>query len=248
MSCRTATSSSSASMSEKPVGRIAIIDAMRGLAILLMVVYHLGYDLVAATILPYGLLNNPVVDGLQVFFSLLFIVISGVSCSFSRNNLKRGLVIFAAGLAVTLGTWLFNPQMYVKFGILHFLGSAILIYTAARPLLAKIPPKVLRVVCPVLCAALWPLLHLRFNVQGLYFLGIMHPEFASTDYFPLLPYFFAFLFGTAWGDSIRAGRFPARFYAFSCPPLETVGRHTIWVYLLHQPLCMGLVWFLGCIL
>ena len=79
--------------------------------------------------LPYAVLSNPLVSGLQVLFSLVFIIINGISCSFSRNNLRRGLVIFAAGLVVSLATWLFNPAYYVRFGILHFLGAAILIYS-----------------------------------------------------------------------------------------------------------------------
>lgn len=232
---------SSASMSESRPGRIEAIDILRGLSILLMVVYHLGYDLVGADILPYAVLSNPLVSGLQVFFSLVFIIISGISCSFSRNNLRRGLVIFAAGLVVSLATWLFNPAYYVRFGILHFLGAAILIYCAARPLLARIPTGVMCVAAPLLCAATWPLLYMRFDVEHLYFLGIMHPEFASSDYFPLLPYLFAFLFGTALGRPLKEGKFPAWVYRLRCAPLAAAGRHTLWIYLLHQPLCLGIV-------
>lgn len=225
-------------------GRIEIIDALRGLAILLMVVCHLAYDLVAEGIIPYNWLNNPPIDVLRMAFALLFIVICGVSCSFSHSNLRRGLLICAAALVVTGATYLFDPTEYVKFGILHLLGVSVLIYAAARPVLDRIPAAVTLSLAPVLCAVTWPLMYQRFDVKWLWWLGIMPRHFVSSDYYPLLPYFFAFLFGTALGPIIKARKFPKWFYEFRCAPLAFCGRNTLWIYLIHQPLCIGLTYLI----
>ncbi|MDR0670796.1 MAG: DUF1624 domain-containing protein, partial [Oscillospiraceae bacterium] len=83
MSCGTETSCCSGSMSDPGPGagasRVALIDAVRGLSILLMVAYHAGYDLVGAGLLPRGLLFNPLLSVLQPFFAGVFILLAGVS-------------------------------------------------------------------------------------------------------------------------------------------------------------------------
>lgn len=229
-------------MSEPAVrGRIEAIDILRGLSILLMVAYHLGYDLQQAGLLSAELLYHPVIEWLQTAFSLLFILISGISSSFSRNNLKRGAIILAAGLAVGLVTWAYNPYLYVRFGILHFLGAAIIITHFAAPLLTRIPRWLLLCGSALCCALTWQLPHMSFEAEHLWMLGFKSAGFASSDYFPLLPYIFVFIFGTALGPPLREGRFPAFVYRLRCRPLAAAGRHTLWIYLVHQPLCMAVV-------
>ena len=72
-------------------------------------------------------------------------------------------------------------------------------------------------------------------------LGLGPSGIFSADYFPLLPWIFVFLFGTWLGRYIKDGKFPAWFYEASMPGFSTVGRHSLVIYVLHQPVLYGLV-------
>ena len=74
---------------ERPA-RIELMDALRGLAVCLMVLHHFLYDLCEFLGAPWWLFTNPVFDVLHYFFAGLFIFLSGISSDFSRSNLKRG--------------------------------------------------------------------------------------------------------------------------------------------------------------
>ena len=218
--------------------RYYALDALRGLSILLMVCYHWGYDLVLYDLLPDWALYNPLLDGLQLFFASVFVAISGASSTFSRNNWRRGLKILLCALAVTAATYWFDPGSTVRFGILHFLGAAALLYQLLRPLLERFPPN------PLVCLALFFAARFatkpHYNVPGLWWLGFRQPGFSSGDYFPLLPWFFMYLLGVWLGKYLAQGRAPVWLERLRCPWLEKIGRHTLLIYLLHQPLCMGL--------
>lgn len=84
--------------------RIPLLDALRGLSILLMVAYHAGYDLVAGGYIPDGVLYNPLLDSLVILFAGTFILLAGISSRFSRNNLRRGLLTLGCAIIVTLAS------------------------------------------------------------------------------------------------------------------------------------------------
>ena len=88
---------------ERPA-RIELMDALRGLAVCLMVLHHFLYDLCAFLGAPWWLFTNPVFDVLHYFFAGLFIFLSGISSDFSRSNLKRGAKAMALALGITLVT------------------------------------------------------------------------------------------------------------------------------------------------
>lgn len=85
--------------------------------------------------------------------------------------------------------------------------------------------------------------------RWLWMFGWIYEGFVSTDYFPLLPWIFVFLLGTWAGKYIKEGRLPRWFYEAKCPPLAGVGRHSLLIYMLHQPVLYGftmvLLWILG---
>lgn len=78
----------------------------------------------------------------------------------------------------------------------------------------------------------------------LWLFGFTTPDFASADYFPLLPWFFVFLLGTWAGRYVKAGRLPQWFYTTKAPRLALVGRHALLLYVLHQPLLYALTMLL----
>ena len=108
--------------------RIELIDALRGLSILLMIIYHGAYDLYLWCGLPSWLLFNPLINTLQVFFACVFIAVSGAATQFSKNNIKRAFIMLAAAAVVTAVTYVMDSTCFVVFGILHFLGVAALVY------------------------------------------------------------------------------------------------------------------------
>ena len=234
-----ATWSSSGSMSDPAARRRYYgFDVLRGLSIFLMVAYHFGFDLVSYGLLPRQVLFNPLLNGLQVFFASVFVAISGASSTFSHNNVRRGIKLLLCALVVSLATYVAMPSEFIRFGILHFLGCAALLYALLRPLLEKVP------LHPLACLLLfflfrW-LLSPTYDIPYLWWLGIRQPSFSSGDYFPLLPWFFMYLFGVWLGRAAAAEKLPAWFYRLRCPFLEKVGSHTLWIYLLHQPVCLGL--------
>ena len=81
--------------------RVWLLDEVRGLSILLMVIYHFFYDIVVLYGVNIPLFYSPGLNMLRDFFAGVFIFISGTACRFSRNNLKRGVQCFGLGMVMT---------------------------------------------------------------------------------------------------------------------------------------------------
>ena len=84
-----------------------------------------------------------------------------------------------------------------------------------------------------------------YDVEGLAWLGFRNAHYASSDYFPMVPFFFLYLFGVWMGKKIVAGKFPDWFYKINIPGMDAVGRKSIWIYLIHQPVIYGIVWLIA---
>lgn len=219
--------------------RIDAIDALRGLAVILMVIHHALYDVVYFLGAPEWLFSNPVFDVLHYVFAGVFIFLSGLSSQLSRSNIKRGLKVIAIALVITLVTWLMD--MPILFGVLHLLGTSMLLYGLTRRMWDKIP----RIAAPVLYIALIVLSALaveRVAIESnyLWMLGWCPPGFRSFDYFPLLPWVFVFLLGTWAGFYVKEHKLPEKLYDFTVPLFPAVGRKSLIIYVLHQPVLYGL--------
>ncbi|MDR2606121.1 MAG: DUF1624 domain-containing protein [Oscillospiraceae bacterium] len=211
-------------MSEQK-NRIQIIDALRGLALVLMVFHHLFFDLVEFLNAPAWLFTNPVFDFLHYVFAGLFILLSGVSSRFSHSNIKRGLKTLACAALVTAVSY--AVDMPIWFGILHLLAFCMIFYGLLEKALEKLP--------------FWVYILLWAGSILLLRSGILPSlNIFSADWFPPLPWMFVFLFGTWVGKLIAARKFPQWFYDFNVPLLPSVGRKSLWIYLLHQPILYGI--------
>lgn len=214
--------------------RYPLFDALRGLSIVLMVLYHCAYLLVTLGHAPAGLIENPILDVLQPLFASVFIAISGACSMFSRSNARRGVKFLLAAAVVTLASWLVMPDLLIRFGILHFLGVMTLMMVPLRPWLMR------RRARPLLWLALFFVsyfaLNRTFSAEHLWLLGIVSPEFISGDYFPLFPWSFMYFFGTCIGRAAQENRLPTWFYTVRAPFFEACGRHTLLIYLLHIPI------------
>lgn len=236
--------------------RIHLLDEFRGFVILLMVFYHGAYDLVMIFEVDFPFFFSPFMHYLQVFIAGTFIILSGAACRFSRNNLKRGAAAFGLGMVLTVTTALFMPSQIVCFGILHLLGSCMILFALLRPVLEKIPALVgtlLFVLMQIFTVYVpygqlgYPPLSIKlpsalYEVGYLFPLGFPSPQFFSSDYFPLIPWLFLFLAGSYVGVFFQRGLAPKSAYRCHLPLLAKIGRNTIWIYLLHQPILYGVLW------
>ena len=235
--------------------RAGLLDEWRGIALLCMLWYHTAYDLYAMFGVPLPLFTSPFYVNLQRFIGYSFILISGISCSYSRNNLRRGCICFCCGMIMTIVTAVVMPSQLILFGVLHFLGAAMVIFALLQKLLERIPVAWGMAGAVVLFILLqnvsrgWIgigpvrlMLPESLYASNLLFpLGFFGPSFSSADYYPILPWIFLFLFGAFWGRLWKSGKMPACVYKTHLKPLALLGRRTILVYLVHQPVIYGVL-------
>lgn len=224
--------------------RIELLDAVRGFCIIIMILHHTVFDLVTMLNAPSWLFYNPVIHYLQYFFAGVFILISGISSRFSQSNIKRGFKVMLAALVITVVTWRFD--MIVVFGILHFLGVSMVFYGLTNKLWDKIngiAAPLIYVALIVISAVLLNLLN-PVKVTWLWALGLWSSGFYSGDYFPIFPWIFVFLLGTWLGKVIKDGMLPSWFYSYKPPLLPQIGRKSLLIYMLHQPVILGVLMLL----
>ena len=154
---------------------------------------------------------------------------------------RRGLQLAVISLGVTLVTFLNNPANFIVFGILHCLSACAILYALLRPALARIPHTLAPVLWITLTVLFGWLTAVVVPDSGWFWLfGFENARFVSADYYPLFPWFFVYLLGAWAGPYIFAHRLPAWFYRLRCAFLEKIGRWSLWVYLLHQPVALFL--------
>lgn len=243
-------------MATKEKVRLHLLDAFRGFLLLHMIAYHGMWNLVYLFGVRAPWYQDTPGYLWQQFICWSFILLSGFCWSMSRNHLKRGLLVFGGGAVVSLVTCLLMPQNRILFGILTCIGSCMILMIPLEKLLKKIPAAWGAVLsfgcffllrnCPngtlgfedlVICTL--PNRLYRNHLTA--YLGFPHGAFFSTDYFSLIPWFFLFTTGyflfrlfreKGWNERLFArGRFPL---------LNFLGRNSLLVYLLHQPVLYGL--------
>jgi len=231
---------------EEKKKRIQIIDAVRGFAVTLMVIHHAFYSAAAFLDAPWWLYRNPVFNVLQFFFIGLFIFISGVSSRFSKGNVERGSIVVVIAVLITYVT--VRMDMPIYFGILHLLGVFMIFYGLTRKLWDKIPRNIAPYIYIVFfIAAALAKVYLSPTSENpvlrdlLSVFGWLQDGFINFDNQTILPWIFMFLFGTWAGEYIREGKFPAWFYDTKVPFFPFVGRNALVIYVLHQPVLLGIM-------
>ncbi len=233
----------------QPTARLWEVDATRGLAVVAMVFFHMMWDLQFTGLSSVNVFAAP----WQIFargIGTTFTFLLGLSLwlvatrlprrELWRSTVRRSITLIALALLITAGTSVFVGEAYVRFGILHLLGSMLVLSL------------------PFVSAPLWLTLAvgLAMILVGTYFttltatfpwliaLGVAQAGVEMVDYYPLLPWGGAALLGVACGRlSYPGGR-----RRVTLPELSTVGpvrmlrflgRHSLLVYVLHQPILLG---------
>jgi uncharacterized membrane protein len=233
----------------KSRSRIETIDLARGAALLAMAVYHFAWDLEFFGYAPGGMTAE---SGWKFFArsiasSFLFLV--GVSLFLAhgeeirwRGFLRRLALVAGAALAISVATYIATPERFIFFGILHEIALASLLGLA----FLRLPPLVTLAVAGGTIAAPHFLRSPLFDHPVWWWMGLSSSNPPSNDYVPVFPWFGAVLAGIAVTKlAARAGLLrrlarvePGRWSL----PLQFAGRHSLLVYLLHQPILIGFLW------
>ncbi len=230
--------------------RIYALDEIRGVFYILMALYHLLYDLQFIFGVDVPLFVS-VGMRLQPLIPLGFCIITGISCNLTRHNLLRGFKVFGCGLLVTAATYIFMPDMFVAFGVLSMLGVSLVIIGLLSHVLHDLPPLPTTIASAVFFVALYVLVYVLptpvfitnssyFESGALFLVGFPAPGFVSADYFPLLPWLFAVVFGHSLGRIILP-KLPQWTYQKHSTPLTFLGKHGLIFYILHQPVIYGIL-------
>lgn len=232
------------------------IDFLRGIAVIMMIIFHFLFDIAW-----FGGYGPNVYSGFWWVFArataTIFMLLVGISLTLSYSRaaqkrvagfskyLKRGIKIFVWGLIITAITWIFLPHAFIIFGILHLIGvSIILAYPLIKHRYRSLILGIIFIATGIYLTAMtfdfWWLVWMGFIPQGLY----------TLDYFPLFPWFGVVLIGLFLGNSLyknynRKFSLPDFSDSRFARPFCFLGRHSLLIYLIHQPILVIILYAFG---
>ncbi|MCQ8893829.1 MAG: DUF1624 domain-containing protein [Methanolinea sp.] len=231
------------------------VDFIRGIAVIMMICFHLVFDLAYLDIFDAGVYSGPW-RFVAICTVSLFLFIAGISLSISSARakgtlhgsayvlkfVKRGAGIFALGLLITLATFLLVPDAPVIFGILHLIGISIII----APLF--LPYRWANLVGGFLLVTAGAVMPVTGGTMYLLWLGFPPDGFSSIDYTPVIPWLGVLLIGVFAGKTL----YPGGRRRFEIPDvslplrggISLLGRHSLAIYLVHQPVILLLIFII----
>ena len=224
--------------------RLHGLDLLRGVTLLSMIAYHGTWNLAYL----FGV-DLPWYEDLpghiwQQSICWTFILLSGFCFSMGSRHLKRGLEVFGGGILVSAVTLIFMPENHILFGILTFTGSAMMLMVPQEKVLRKVPAVFGAAVSMAMFfifenwrSPAW----LHRNLLTAY-LGFPTSTFVSMDYFPIFPWIFLFIAGYFLYRIFHGRGWDGKLFARgNVPVINWLGRHTLPIYLIHQPVLLGLL-------
>lgn len=237
------------------------IDTFRGIAIILMVGYHFTWDLVNFRVIQLSMTTYPM-SWIARGIATMFITAMGISLVISTNRtrekrgdkglfakvFKRGAMVFGFGMVVTVGTYLFlGDQGFVIFGILHSIGFAIM---ASYPFIPHSRRWLSLVLGLIFIGAGIYLNPVGSRSPWLIWLGVKQYGRLMVDYYPVLPWFGVALVGLFLGNMLypqgrRRFTLANKFDNPLVRGLAHLGQHSLFIYVIHQPILIGLLYLVG---
>ncbi len=237
-------------------GRFAVLDGIRGFALISMIVYHAVWDLVYIFHFDWDWYRSEYAYLWQQSICWTFILLSGFCQPLGKHQYRRGLTVWMGGAVISLVTYFVMPENLVMFGVLTCLGSCMLLAKLLDPFLRRCKPLPGMLLSLAMFAVTRNLYNgflgfERWNFcalpEGMYqnhvtaYLGFPPDSFFSTDYFPIIPWFFLFLAGYYLHSIFRQREWMSWLRSSKCGILEWIGRHSLLLYMLHQPVVYGLL-------
>ena len=215
--------------------RYYLLDSLRGISTVSMVAFHLCYDI----FMMYGLNTSwyfyPMTAVWERSICVVFILLSGMCLNFSGKGIKRGVLLNLAGFAVTCVTVIAEPNQAVWFGVLNLIGCSMMIVSVLSDNLKKISP-----LSGFFGPYIVKLPDFLYSCKYLAFLGFPSSDFVSADYFPIIPWIFLFTAGFYLWNFIKDKNL-AKYFEFKIPLFDKIGKYSLWIYLAHQPVIMGVL-------
>lgn len=238
-------------MSEK---RYLLVDGIRGLAIINMVLFHFLYDVNIVYGRNSGWYSQPQIHIWQQAICWTFIFVSGFVWQLGeKHNVRRGIFLNICGLAISVITLLFVPSEAIWFGILNFIGCAVLVMIPLHKVLHRCPPivgmflgfiafaifkNVQRGYLGIGGIKLLVLPGWLYRVKVLTPFGFPYSGFSSSDFFPLFPWLFLFMAGYFFYSFFEKRDSLKKIAYKNIPVLSNIGQKSVLIYLLHQPVSM----------
>ncbi|WP_179379029.1 heparan-alpha-glucosaminide N-acetyltransferase [Jannaschia marina] len=235
-------------------GRLIAVDWLRSLAIVAMVLFHFGRDFEVLGLVPPGTtfgglwnLSARLIAGSFLFLAGFSLWLGHGAGLRPRAFLKRLAMIAAGAAAITIVTYFAVPGAWVRFGILHSIALCSLVGLLFLRAHAVVTITATVVVLFLLPQAASP----AFDHPLWIWTGLSTAVPPMIDYEPLVPWFAPFAAGLAFG---QAGGARLLTWGPDVPGpwarrLAWPGRHALAIYLIHQPVLVGLltaaawVWF-----
>ena len=243
--------------------RNVFIDNLRGLNLISMILFHAIWDLVYIFNVNIEWYSSQIGDVWQICIACTFVILAGYCYTYSHNKLKHGLKVFIAGGIISLFTYVFMPENMILFGVLTMLGSCMIIMIVFEKFLKNLNSMVGLFVSLCLFILTYNIRHGYVGIgiiewfsipkilyKNLFttYMGFPKEDFFSTDYFGIIPWIFLFVVGyfikrlidnTEFAKSVRNNIKKIEDIGLrivGIGPINWIGRHSLLVYMLHQPL------------
>ena len=230
--------------------RIPAIDAARGCALLGMFAFHLTWDLAFFGFVSPSAPFSPAMMAFGHCVAISFLALAGASLVLaSRGGMnwaayrRRLAVVAAAAGVITLATLLIFPDEFIFFGILHCIAAASVL---ALAFLRGPPWLALAAAAAMAITPLFVAVPALDNIFG-WSLGLSAHQPRTNDWRPLLPWAGATIAGTGLMRMVLARGVPKSVASWDAGNVATRaltwgGRHSLLVYLVHQPVFLGVVY------
>lgn len=226
-----------------PGARYDRLDALRGVAIVWMALFHFGFDLAHFKLIEANVYRDPfwTVQRTAIVSLFLFCAGFGQAVAVAQRQSwsrfwRRWAQVAACALLVSAGSALMFPNSWISFGVLH--GIALML------IVARLSAGWGRWLWPLgLAALLLPqfVQHGFFETRWTNWVGLVTRKPVTEDWVPLLPWLGVVWWGLAAGRWVLAqrpawvgGRLPG-----ALAPLAVLGRWSLGFYMLHQPVLIG---------
>ena len=233
------------------------IDNIRAIAMISMIIFHAVWDLVYLYGMDWEWYRSDMAFVWHQSSCWKFILLSGFFWSFSKNPLKQGLIVSAGGLIVTVVTLIFSYDSRVIFGVLNLIGASALLMIPLKKWFEKMPAVAGFFAMFLLFGFTYGINDRHLGFFGLElielpwdlyknlfttFLGFPEIWFYSSDYFSLLPWTFLYFAGYFLYRMWKEEKIPgANCLDRKLPVLNWLGKHSLIIYMLHQPVIFGIL-------
>lgn len=245
--------------------RLHLLDTIRGLSLIGMIFYHISYDIPSVFNVYPGYMKTFTFNLVAQILRIIFIFLSGYCACMGKKTLKRGFIVTGAGLIITLFTIIARFDAPIVYGILTFMGAAMILSVPFKKIINEKNGFVFLVVSMLLYLFT---MHIHYRYFGFFdhvffrfpeilyeasvpfsyitaLFGLPGKGFLSSDYFPIIPWFFLYMSGFSFYTLFGAKLKEAKIMKLKIEPAAFLGRYSLWVYMLHMPIVTGILYLIA---